>query len=273
METAQIREPIPGTESEETLNVQIFRMTCLGTACMSLFLMLPVYAAQNLKVGCLVGVAALGFAALACYLASSRGRHWFVLFLFILLASIDFSWPLDGGTKGGLAFYFLPVLLYPMTIFRGIKRWALSSLVLLNLVGLMVLDRFFPDYSSTFPNAGTQLFNRIAGGVCSSAIVAAMIWSILRSYEAERDRLEAARRLILLKNADLHEALSNVKQLKGLLPICCGCKKIRDDGNYWHQVESYLSTHSDATFSHGYCPSCMEKYFPGIASDSPEGSA
>jgi phosphoserine phosphatase RsbU/P len=55
---------------------------------------------------------------------------------------------------------------------------------------------------------------------------------------------------------ELEEALAQVKQLKGLLPICAYCKRIRDDRDYWHQVESYITAHSDAHFSHGICPSC-----------------
>ena len=50
-----------------------------------------------------------------------------------------------------------------------------------------------------------------------------------------------------------------MKQLQGLLPICAYCKKIRDDGNYWRQVESYLTEHSGVQFSHGICPECYEK--------------
>jgi sigma-B regulation protein RsbU (phosphoserine phosphatase) len=58
--------------------------------------------------------------------------------------------------------------------------------------------------------------------------------------------------------SELEQALARVKQLQGLLPICCYCKNIRDDQNYWHNVESYLSAHSDAQLSHGICPNCWE---------------
>jgi len=52
------------------------------------------------------------------------------------------------------------------------------------------------------------------------------------------------------------EAFARVKKLQGLLPICCYCKNIRDDQNYWKQVEDYLAEHTDARFSHGICPRC-----------------
>ncbi len=59
---------------------------------------------------------------------------------------------------------------------------------------------------------------------------------------------------------ELEEALTNVKQLRGLLPICCYCKKIRDDKDYWQQVETYLVRHTHAQFSHGICPTCFEQH-------------
>jgi CheY-like chemotaxis protein len=60
----------------------------------------------------------------------------------------------------------------------------------------------------------------------------------------------------------LKEALDNIKTLRGLLPICAGCKNIRDDDGYWIQVESYLTSHSDLNFTHSICPDCVKKLYP-----------
>ncbi len=68
---------------------------------------------------------------------------------------------------------------------------------------------------------------------------------------------------------ELREALEKVQLLSGLLPICSYCKKIRDDEGYWTQVEEYITSHSDATFSHGICPACIEKHFPYITEVPP----
>ncbi len=59
---------------------------------------------------------------------------------------------------------------------------------------------------------------------------------------------------------ELEDALARVKLLHGLLPICSYCKKVRDDQNYWQQVESYIEGHSEAQFTHGICPECRTKY-------------
>ena len=79
-----------------------------------------------------------------------------------------------------------------------------------------------------------------------------------------RARIQVGVRLVELQRTlgervhDLEKALQQVKQLQGLLPICSYCKKIRDDGNYWQQVETYVTKHSEAQFSHGICPDCFE---------------
>ena len=63
---------------------------------------------------------------------------------------------------------------------------------------------------------------------------------------------------------DLAAAATNIKTLSGMLPICCGGKQIRNDQGYWQQVEAYIAKHSEASFTHSYCPKCSEIYFPGI---------
>jgi hypothetical protein len=73
--------------------------------------------------------------------------------------------------------------------------------------------------------------------------------------------MEAAEEREKLVSA-LQDALSKVKQLSGLLPICASCKKIRDDKGYWNQIEDYIRNHSEADFSHGLCPPCIEKLYP-----------
>ncbi len=84
--------------------------------------------------------------------------------------------------------------------------------------------------------------------------IAASIGVALMRKQAEEER----ERLI----AELQKALSEVKTLSGLLPICASCKSIRDDKGYWKQIESYIKDHSEAEFSHGICPDCIKKLYP-----------
>lgn len=63
-------------------------------------------------------------------------------------------------------------------------------------------------------------------------------------------------------SAKLKNAINEIKQLSGLLPICASCKKIRNDKGYWEQIEAYIGKHSEATFTHGICPECMQEKYP-----------
>ena len=83
----------------------------------------------------------------------------------------------------------------------------------------------------------------------------------------ERREAAAAQKQLI---AQLEEALARVKTLSGLLPICSSCKKIRDDHGYWSQVESYIQKHTDAQFSHSYCPECTQKYLATLDEKYPE---
>jgi len=83
----------------------------------------------------------------------------------------------------------------------------------------------------------------------------------------ERKRAEAERERLVI---ELRDALSKVKALRGLLPICASCKRIRDDRGYWNQIESYVREHSEAEFSHGICPECTQKLYPDLDLGSSE---
>ena len=82
----------------------------------------------------------------------------------------------------------------------------------------------------------------------------------LRARIAVGSRIVNLQRGLAERVAELEAALVRVKQLQGLLPICAYCKKVRNDNNYWEQVEGYISKHADVKFSHGICPECFKKY-------------
>ncbi len=71
--------------------------------------------------------------------------------------------------------------------------------------------------------------------------------------------IERLKKELQTKNTELTQALDKIKVISGLLPICSLCKKIRDDKGYWNQIESYITDHSDALFTHGVCPECYKK--------------
>lgn len=99
---------------------------------------------------------------------------------------------------------------------------------------------------------------------------------LTKPFEADelRARIRVGERVVGLQQRlasrvrELEAALAKVSELEGLLPICSYCKRVRDDGNYWHQVEVYIGERSAARFSHGVCPSCYAKHLePQLGDD------
>ncbi len=83
----------------------------------------------------------------------------------------------------------------------------------------------------------------------------------LKKEIATRIRTEKERESLIV---ELQSALQEIRTLQGILPICSHCKKIRDDQGYWNRIESYISRHSEAEFSHSICPECIKKYYPDL---------
>ena len=118
---------------------------------------------------------------------------------------------------------------------------------------------------------GPMLFRCVNGELRNADITVAVVpWdghpSLLYSLRdtTQRTRMERERENLIL---ELREALSTVKQLSGLLPICANCKRIRDDQGEWVSLERYISARSNAEFSHGICPKCREELYPEIGNN------
>lgn len=156
---------------------------------------------------------------------------------------------------------------------------ALTQLLSEDAPPIAILDWMMPGID------GVEVCRRVRASESQSPIYLIMLTTrneredLIAGFEAGADdyitkpfnrqelqaRLNAGARIVELQRSlasrieQLEAALSQVKQLHGLLPICSYCKKVRDDGNYWQQVECYITDHSELEFSHSICPACYEK--------------
>jgi hypothetical protein len=94
------------------------------------------------------------------------------------------------------------------------------------------------------------------------SVVIALLFVIAYISSLTAATLRKNRNKLREKNLELRNALSKIKTLSGMLPICASCKKIRDDKGYWNQIESYIKHHSEAEFSHSICPECAKILYP-----------
>ncbi|MEW6510832.1 MAG: hypothetical protein AB1428_07725 [Bacteroidota bacterium] len=173
-----------------------------------------------------------------------RSVSMIVIVSAVLIALITMAIPMLKGATGILGsvapFYLLPIGLVAL---RSNRAAGLLTAILCSLVWAL-LDVRFAGKVNWWPETWNILMR--AGIFVAFALVLSRIrYDILKEIQL---------------NTELQAALAEVKQLSGLLPICAWCKRIRDDGGNWEPIETYISVHSDADFTHGICPDCAKKY-------------
>ena len=165
-------------------------------------------------------------------------------------------------------------------------RKELPDLILLDILmpgmdgyevcGILKADQVLKDVPVIFISALNEVGDKMkgfsAGGVdyiskpFQTEEVLARVKTHLKLRKLQKDVEEKNTRLREL-NRDLQRALDEIKTLRGIIPICANCKKIRDDDDSWQRIEEYISAHSEAVFSHGICPDCVKKLYPDLDLD------
>jgi hypothetical protein len=162
---------------------------------------------------------------------------------------------------------FLAVRLIAIT--RKRAAWLLVATAV-SLMTVRRLESLIPMLSGAPVGMPDALFD-VIGLIISCFMLAGIyligpVFSSLARSEAELRGMNERLSAVSKEQRDLidrlHEALASIKTLKGLLPICASCKKVRDDKGYWNQIEEYVRDRSDAEFSHGLCPDCARKLYP-----------
>jgi integral membrane sensor domain MASE1 len=151
--------------------------------------------------------------------------------------------------------YMLPFLLWP--VFRFDPGTSAAALFIVSTIGLWNATMGHGPFGMT----GASLLSIILRSQGSLA-VAAMSFLFLASEVAERKRIASENETLV---AELQHAMGEIKTLRGFIPICAWCHKVRDDAGFWQQIERYIDANTDATISHGICPSCSKQATEEIA--------
>jgi hypothetical protein len=173
----------------------------------------------------------------------------------MLALAMLYNVAIGAGTGAALYWVFiLPLLLF---FFQGRRDGLISVLFVFLLLFLML---FLPGLVHSYDyglKTGLRFF-------LSFSFVAVLGYGLESSRHRFSNMLQKEHEELLQEKASLENALKQIKTLRGLLPICANCKKVRDDSGYWKQIESYIHEHSDAKFSHGICPDCAKRLYPDI---------
>jgi PAS domain S-box-containing protein len=160
---------------------------------------------------------------------------------------------------------FAQMLGYTLEEFLGLHTWDFEA-----ILTEAEIRSNFPDLSITKTTFETR-HRRKDGTIYDAEVTAcgaklgdeSMVLAITRDITERKQSVRQRDKLI----SDLQKALSEIKTLQGLLPICSHCKKIRNDDGYWDQVEDFIQDHSEAMFSHGICPECISRLYPDMDMD------
>jgi hypothetical protein len=161
----------------------------------------------------------------------------------------------------------------PAVTFERMATAVLSSAALVIGVGLMILaDGASPNALIAWTHTGIIALGigTMLGIAYDRAMrTAEQQWLTLRETLERLKEAHASNETLV---AELREALSNVKTLGGLLPVCAWCRRVRNDEGYWQQLELFLQAHSETRISHGVCPECMKREFPEMDDQRPAGA-
>ncbi|MBZ0265008.1 PAS domain-containing protein [bacterium] len=140
----------------------------------------------------------------------------------------------------------------------------------------------FPDDQDTFYNHRKKLFEMQSPQECELRLLCfdgTQFWAKMDANLAKTETEEPVCRVTVTDiseakrlEAELHKAIEQVKTLRGIVPICSSCKKIRNDKGFWEMLEVYINEHTEAQFSHGVCPDCMKKLYPDYLDDDSSAS-
>ena len=155
-----------------------------------------------------------------------------------------------------LPFTYVLALTMPLVAFELQGVGVLGGLLLLAGTWLMLRADGVP------PAGMIALFNAGGGALVTGWLLGRALMRARLAEETRHLALAEAFRTNQGLVAELREALASVKTLSGLLPVCAWCHRVRSDSGYWEKLEAYVSAHTDATFSHGMCPSCLATRYP-----------
>lgn len=152
-------------------------------------------------------------------------------------------------TGGGNGFAFMWLLLMPLSIvfMIGFKEGFLWILGIIIVMSIIMFGKFGYVHEIDFSTRFIVIFSILTILSCSIEFLRE---KYLNQLIAEKEELK--------------KALNQIHVLKGMIPICASCKKIRDDQGFWTQIETYIKNHSDIEFSHGLCPECQAKIYPSL---------
>lgn len=251
------------SEGNNALDVRIFNWICLIVVCTGFVSAIGNFFSGGAVTNFLYCFSSIAVGGLCWYLSTQHSQSQYlriplVLFFLILLIGV---WLTNQGYEGS-ALYFIFILGNSAIIVSPpIYRWPLFALVVSSILALYFLTYANPTLVKDYPSPEVRFLDMAISFFACVTISGVLTWLVVREYEKEKDKNEQLVLLSLEDKVRLEKLLGEISVLKGILPVCSFCKKIRDENDQWQSMEHYISSHSEAQFSHGFCPDCGKEHY------------
>ena len=203
-----------------------------------------------------------GFAFYTASLKLHKDRYLRTPMVAFFLAILISIWFTNQGSQGSTPLFFFILFVAGIIMLEPPFDLILLGISFLTAFALLLIEWNNPTVILPYLSDMHRFYDVSFSWFISLMIVTLLVRLVVREYQRERIQREVLYEQVLEEKTKLEQALAEIKILQGILPVCSFCKKIRDEDNEWHAMEHYISSHSQAEFSHGFCPTCAEKHYP-----------
>lgn len=183
-----------------------------------------------------------------------------IIFHITLIVSLIFT----NGIHGSVPYFFFLLITFTSIFIKKIFKFYLLF-ILVSICTIIVLDYFYNFLFIKYDNKIQEYYDIGISLIICLSINGIITNFIYREYCKEKILNDEILKQTKQDKELIEQTLKEIRILRGLLPICSNCKKIRDTTGSWSQIEEYILKHSEAQFTHGICPDCIKKLYPEIA--------
>jgi len=245
------------TFENRTFNTVMLSVGVAGLALLSYDIILGNIASQIIDISCIVY-------SMSCYFYSlkSCNHNKLVITTFIFLyIAISSGWFFNNGIHGGIPFFFFVLCCYSGIFFKKPFLNAIP-LIIVTVLFLSIIEFLNPDIVILYKSRIHNFLDLGASIIICLVISGVSIHIIYKKYDIERELNKKMLNQAISDKELIESSIKEIQILRGLLPICSYCKKIRDDGGEWMQLEKFIQENSEAKFSHSMCPECARSVYP-----------
>lgn len=253
---------IPGNPTEHSFENRIFNTVLLficgsGLILLSYDIFIGNCISKSLDAACIIY-------SLSCYTYSIKyNKHEkLILPTFMFLYTIvSLSWFFNNGIHGATPFFFLVLSCYSGVFFIKPLKIAIP-LIITTISILTITEYFFPNLVTTYTSKVNEFTDIGISIIICLVINGISVHIIYKRYDIEKKLNKTMLNRAIADKETIEKSINEIQILRGLLPICSHCKKIRGQKGDWEQLERFIQENSEAKFSHSLCPECAQTFYP-----------